>query len=88
VTCANLCRSCGKDFSSLEAFDAHRVGKHAHTYSEGIALEPMREDGRRCLRTDEMGAFSRGADERWYLVASRARVSRAFSVAPPMRDAA
>lgn len=30
-----LCRSCGLDFASVEAFDSHRTGTHAYTYSEG-----------------------------------------------------
>jgi hypothetical protein len=50
----NLCRSCNKDFGSVSAFDAHRVGKHAYTYSEGVKMEPMKEDGRRCLATWEL----------------------------------
>jgi hypothetical protein len=45
----NLCGACRRDFTSLELFDAHRVGVHAYTYSGGLAMEPMREDGRRCL---------------------------------------
>lgn len=50
----NLCRSCGIDFNSIDLFEQHRVGVHAYTFSEGIAMEPMREDGRRCLSVDEM----------------------------------
>ena len=50
----NLCRACGKDFSGVSTFDLHRVGKHDYTYSEGLHMDPMREDGRRCLSTDEL----------------------------------
>ena len=50
----NLCDSCHKDFGSVSAFDAHRVGKHAYTYSEGVHMDPVREDGRRCLDTEEL----------------------------------
>ena len=45
---ANLCRSCGIDFGSVRAFDAHRVGKHAYLYDE------VHPDGRRCLPLNEM----------------------------------
>lgn len=50
----NLCSSCGEDFGSVEAFDLHRVGTHDYTYSEGVSLQPMREDGRRCLWRSEL----------------------------------
>jgi len=50
----NLCRSCGHDFASVKAFDAHRVGKHEYTAAEGLALSPPRHDGRRCLTRSEM----------------------------------
>jgi len=50
----NLCRRCKQDFGSVSAFDAHRVGKHAYTFQEGLAMEPVRWDGRRCLGTDEL----------------------------------
>lgn len=49
----NLCGACGVDFTTVRAFDRHRVGVHAYTYSEGVKMEPMREDGRRCLRREE-----------------------------------
>jgi hypothetical protein len=38
----NVCGACGSDFTSVEAFDRHRVGKHDLDY-------PEHEDGRRCL---------------------------------------
>lgn len=50
----NFCRSCDQDFSSVELFDRHRVGVHAYTYAQGVAMDPMREDGRRCLSIEEM----------------------------------
>ncbi len=50
----NLCRACGQDFSSVEAFDRHRVGAHTYTYDAGLLLDPPRHDGRRCLNLDEM----------------------------------
>ena len=43
----NLCRSCGLDFSSLSAFDRHRVGKHELDW-------PEHPDGRRCMSEPEM----------------------------------
>lgn len=64
----NECSACGSDFTSLKLFDAHRVGKHAYTYSEGIAMEPMREDGRRCLSSDEMleRGWEKDGKGRWF----------------------
>lgn len=52
----NLCRGCGEDFASLTTFDRHRVGVHTYSYTEGLRMEPLREDGRRCLDMDEMRA--------------------------------
>jgi hypothetical protein len=67
----NLCRGCGQDFGSVKAFDAHRVGVHAYTYTEGLAMDPPREDGRRCLSVEEMEAaqFVRNSRGRWSLSA-------------------
>lgn len=50
----NECATCGIDFGSVKAFDRHRVGVHEYTYSEGAHMSPPREDGRRCLREDEI----------------------------------
>jgi hypothetical protein len=50
----NLCTGCGVDFSSVKAFDAHRVGVHAYDFAEGLETDPPREDGRRCLDEQEM----------------------------------
>jgi hypothetical protein len=58
------CRSCGQDFSGTTMFDLHRVGVHEYTYSEGIAMTPMREDGRRCLSIDEVTDLGWALDER------------------------
>src|SRR5262249_51158507 len=44
----NRCRSCGKDFGGVTAFDRHRVGNHAYEYSHD------QPDGRRCLTDPEM----------------------------------
>jgi len=52
----NLCSPCGEDFATVPDFDAHRVGVHAYTYSEGLKFDPPVEDGRRCLAVDEMVA--------------------------------
>jgi hypothetical protein len=59
----NLCGACGEDFCSVRAFDDHRVGHHAYTYSEGVRMQPMREDGRRCLDADELAALGYRRDE-------------------------
>ena len=58
----NLCRACDRDFSSVAAFDRHRVGVHEYTYSEGLDLG--REDGRRCLDMDELGDAGLALDAR------------------------
>jgi hypothetical protein len=50
----NQCGACGENFGGLTAFDAHRVGKHEYTYSEGLAMTPPVEDGRRCLPPAEL----------------------------------
>ena len=75
----NECASCGADFSSLRNFDKHRVGVHEYTYSEGLKMEPMREDGRRCLDVDELDALGLIRDKhgRWAdpLATSKARDS-------------
>jgi hypothetical protein len=60
----NVCRSCGRDFASARAFDAHRTGKHAYTYAEGLQFQEPRTDGRRCLTPDEMKATGWERD-RW-----------------------
>ena len=65
---ANGCRACGHDFAGLRYFDAHRVGKHEYTFSEGLRMEPPLEDGRRCLTVDEMRAmgWETNARGRWF----------------------
>ena len=45
---ANGCSACGRDFSSVTAFDLHRTGKHEHLFS------PEHPDGRRCRDDEEM----------------------------------
>ena len=50
----SYCTSCERDFSGDRMFDRHRVGVHAYTFSEGLKLNPPREDGRRCLDPEEM----------------------------------
>lgn len=63
----NLCRSCGEKFGSVSAFDRHRVGKHAFTFTEGLRMDPPREDWRRCLDTDELAlaGWNRDSYGRW-----------------------
>lgn len=79
----NGCGGCGKDFSSVRAFDSHRVGRHGYTLTEGLRRSPPVEDGRRCLDDDELledGQFAQDARGRWYLVERRDAARRAFSV--------
>lgn len=63
----NLCRTCGHDFASVRAFDAHRVGRHEYTQAEGLELRPPRKEGRRCLSPDEMqdAGWARDRWGRW-----------------------
>lgn len=74
----NLCRACNTDFASVAAFDRHRVGKHAFTFSEGLKMNPPRDDGRRCLDADEMKAVGLELDQhgRWRLAADAERITR------------
>lgn len=53
----NKCGACREDFDSIAAFDAHRVGTHDYTFREGLEFEPPRDDGRRCLDTEELEAI-------------------------------
>ena len=46
---------CGETSSTL-LFDAHRTGVYVYSLEQGLRLDPPREDGRRCLDTDEMKA--------------------------------
>ena len=63
----NWCSGCREDFGSVSAFDAHRVGKHAYTYLEGLDMTPSREDGRRCLDEVELAGLGwrRDSNGRW-----------------------
>lgn len=63
----NGCGACGEDFTSVKLFDRHRVGTHEYTSTEGLKMNPPREDGRRCLDPDEMRARGWGKDAkgRW-----------------------
>jgi hypothetical protein len=65
----NLCRSCGEDFGSVSAFDAHRVGKQEHPFG------PAHPDGRRCLSIVELR-------ERGWTEDGRGRWRRASDGAP------
>lgn len=64
----NLYRACGRDFSSEEAFDRHRVGVHEYTFPEGLRFEPPRADGRRCLDVDGILAlgWEKNAQGGWF----------------------
>jgi hypothetical protein len=78
---ANFCSACGQDFTSVSLFDRHRVGVHAYTYSEGLALDPPVEDGRRCLDAEEMQAkgWELDARSRWVDPAKVEQARKAFS---------
>lgn len=57
----NRCMSCGEDFGSVSAFDAHRVGSHEYLFSES------RADGRRCVTTEQLQerGWRRDGRNRW-----------------------
>jgi hypothetical protein len=73
----NVCRVCGEDFSSLEIFDGHRVGRHEVDFSA------IRRDGRRCLSVDEMSAKGWQLDSRgrWVDPARAVPARTAFTAA-------
>ncbi len=66
------CASCGLAFAGTSAFDLHRRGVHAFTFREGLRMEPVREDGRRCLHPVEMveAGLELGSRGRWRVKAS------------------
>jgi hypothetical protein len=65
------CCACGLHFSSVAAFDAHRIGEHAYTLEQGLLFDTPRSDGRRCLSRDEMSANGWAVDGRGRLVHPR-----------------
>lgn len=83
----NLCRSCGKDFTSVEYFDRHRVGRHEYVFR---ATDPDTHDGRRCLSEHELRTefddpirektivmgWEQDTQGRWYDPARSSRASR------------
>ena len=86
----NLCRECDLDFTSVRDFDSHRVGVHAYTYSEGLKMDPIREDGRRCLTTVEMRAKGWALDRhgRWRRKQRKVSIALRGSKSPATEDAA
>ena len=76
----NGCRSCGRDFTSIENFDLHRIGVHSYTYGEGLKMPGHPEDGRRCMFEDELAdaGMSLDASGRWTNQARNARAHAAF----------
>jgi hypothetical protein len=80
----NFCVSCNRAFSSLRAFDTHRVGSHAYTHREGLAMTPPRGDGRRCITEDELEAagFAQNSRGRWGLADEMERARQRFTPEP------
>jgi hypothetical protein len=74
----NVCAACGLDFAKVAYFDRHRVGRHAYSFSDGLRMDPPREDGRRCLDKGELRAMGWTTDARgrWYDVAARDQTLR------------
>ncbi|HST13264.1 MAG TPA: hypothetical protein VLJ44_00260 [Gaiellaceae bacterium] len=78
----NLCTACGEDFSSVSAFDRHRIGKHAYTYTEGLGMNPEHHDGRRSMDEAEMRAAGMDPNARgWWTITAAASL-----VAPPCQQ--
>ena len=75
----NECARCRLDFTGVSGFDRHRRGSFDYTYLEGLDMDPPREDGRRCLGTDELSAIGFLQDEhgRWF-DAAKAESARTF----------
>lgn len=80
---ANGCRACGQDFAGLSYFEAHRVGRHDYTLSEGLRMDPATEDGRRCLTVDEMTEKGWALNDRgrWFSPAAAERMRERFAEA-------
>lgn len=77
----NGCAACGQDFAGLTYFDKHRVGTFEYSLTEGLRLDPPREDGRRCLTRDEMLELGLALDKsgRWTDPAEAARLRAAHN---------
>ena len=65
----NGCSGCRRDFASLRAFDAHRVGEHSLDF-------PEHEAGRRCLDVEEMPEWLKDSRGRWTTQTLKARADR------------
>jgi hypothetical protein len=85
----NVCTACGLDFTGVRDFDMHRVGVHAYTYSDGLRMEPMREDGRRCLDGSELEAagWFRDRHGRWSHPSRRQAQKRSYALRQSRQDA-
>lgn len=82
----NECSGCGKDFASLEPFDAHRLGEYPQTGPSeyvGPIEDWTPKKGRRCLTTEEMESlekpFVQDGRGRWVLAHRQGRAQRAFA---------
>ena len=86
----NVCGSCRLDFSSLRAFDGHRVGRHGYTGCEGLRMDPPRDDGRRCLVEWELRAagFVQDVRGRWGVLEHQVRARERFVRDPGLLEAA
>jgi hypothetical protein len=89
----NLCTTCGEDFGSVEAFDAHRVGSYPQrgpSEYEGSVEYWTPDKGRRCLTVAEMESgsfqgrqFVHNARKRWSLEKRLNRSRESFSTELP-----
>jgi len=83
----NECSGCSRDFSSLRAFDTHRVGEfpqNGPSEYRGDIEHWTPELGRRCLTIEEMTQaepprrFVQDARGRWNLAHLQGRARQAF----------
>lgn len=72
----NLCRACNEDFSTVRAFDGHRVGRHEYRFDADHL------DGRRCLDTEELTelGWKKSAKGRWQDTTTIRRASETLPV--------
>jgi hypothetical protein len=66
----NTCTSCGEDFGSVSAFDAHRIGNYPQrgpSEYTGTLADWVPRKGRRCLTVEELLArgWLRDGRGRW-----------------------
>lgn len=82
------CGACGKHFSGVTAFDAHRTGEYtAFAYKKAGVMYPAKPYTRRCMTDEEMRqkgfeceiqTLKEGQRTLWYQVEKREALLRAY----------